>query len=307
MSGVLAPMDRRTTHGLPVHLICHVPKCAGHTIDRHLERLLPPGAYHGTKKRRGIRRFLSTRQDIEAMPDPTRIRAVCGHFLGISIESSFAGRALKRSILLRDPVSHAVSYYNFRMMRYLSEGLNPYSFKLAYAATQRNFVTHYILRNFLELPWSRLASLSDDEKYEIVNAFLATFWFVGDYRLCDELVAALAGELGISRQAPKRNTRAEWERRVNWRPLEMGELPAGVIMRIRRENPIDQMLWEGWREARHDTASTRLSKLGRRSASSFIATEAMRLVSQIVRRIERRRRGFEVPQAPVAQDLGLHV
>ena len=66
-------------------------------------------------------------------------------------------------------------------------------------ATQRNFITHYILRNFLELPWSRRARLSDDEKYDIVNAFLATFWYVGDYRLCDDLVAALADEARNSR------------------------------------------------------------------------------------------------------------
>lgn len=307
MSGVFAPMAHETTPRPPVHLIHHVPKCAGHTIDCHLERLLPRGAYHRTKKRRGIRRFLSTRQHIEAMPDPAGIRAVCGHFLGVSIESLFAGRELKRSILLRDPVTHIVSYYNFRMMRYLSEGLNAYSFKLAYAATQRNFITHYILRNFLELPWPRVVSLSDEEKYEIVNAFLATFWFVGDYRFCDELVAALGEELGIPGQASRSNTQAEWERRVKWRPLEVEELPTDAIVRIREENPIDLRLWESWREARHETASVRLRALGRRSASSFLATEAVRLVSQIVRRIERRRPGFEVPRAPVAQDLGLHV
>jgi hypothetical protein len=166
---------------LPVHLIYHVPRCAGQTIDRHFAAALSANAYHRIRRRRGFGRLLFTRHDFGKMPDPNQTRVVGGHFLGISVEPLFAGRELKRSILLRDPVSHFISYYNFRMMRYLSQGLHPYSFELAYRATQRNFITHYILRNFLELPWSRLARFSDDEKYDIVNAFLVTFWYVGNY------------------------------------------------------------------------------------------------------------------------------
>jgi ribosome modulation factor len=193
------------------------------------------------------------------------MRAFPGH-------SRLRARPLKRSILLRDPVSHAVSYYNFRMMRYLSEGLNPYSFKLAYAATQRNFVTHYILRNFLELPWSRLACLSDDEKYEIVNAFLATFWFVGDYRVCDELVAALAGAWNSPPGAQKKHAGPMGAPR-QLAPARAGRAAGRCDYANPAGEPDRSNVVGAWREARHDTASTRLSKLGRRSASSFLATE----------------------------------
>jgi len=174
------------------------------------------------------------------------------------------------------------------MMRYLSRGLHPYSFELAYRATQRNFITHYILRNFLELPWSRRARFSDDEKYDIVNAFLATFWYVGDYRLCDDLVAALAMKLGIPGRAAPRNTRAERERRVRWRTLDVDDLSSDAIAQIRRENLLDQRLWETWHEARDNTTSVRPCALGGRSAPGFVSTEAMRFVSQIARRIQRR-------------------
>lgn len=221
------------------------------------------------------------------MPDREKTQVVGGHFIGSSIESHFAGRELRRSILLRDPAGHLVSYYNFRMMRYLSEGLHPYSFELAYAATQRNFITHYILKNFLELPWPQRARLSDDEKYDIVNAFLATFWYVGDYRLCDDLIAALAVNLVIPPCSAPSNTQAEWEQRVRWKPLAVDDLSPDAAAKIRQENLIDQRLWETWQEARYDTAAVRPRPLAGRSASGFVSTEAMRFVSQIARRIQR--------------------
>lgn len=279
---------KRKAPPLPVHFIYHLPKCAGQTIDRHLAAVLSGNAYCRTRKRRGFGRFLFTRHDFGKIPDPNQTRVVGGHFLGISVEPLFAGREIKRSMLLRDPVSHIVSYYNFRMMRYLSEGLHPYSFELAYGATQRNFITHYILRNFLELPWSRLARFSDDEKYDIVNAFLATFWYVGDYRLCDDLVAALAIKLGIPGRAAPMNTRAEWERRVRWRTLDVDDLSNDTIAQIRRENLLDQRLWETWHEARENTATIRPRALGSRNAPGFVSTEAIRFVSQIARRLQRR-------------------
>ena len=286
---------------LPVHLIYHVPKCAGRTIDRHLAAGLSPNAYCKITRRRGLGRFLSSRPDLQQSANPNQIRAVCGHFLSVSVERLFAGRELKRSLLLRDPVSHIVSYYNFRMMRYLSAGLHPYSFTLAYMATQRNFITHYILRNFLELSWPRLARLSDDEKYDIVNAFLARFWFVGDYRLCDDLIAALGATLAIPSCAAATNTCAEWQRRVRWIRLEADDLSADAIAKIRRENLIDQKLWETWREAGHDVASVRPRALAGRNATGFVTAKATRFVNLIVRRIQRRWGPFKGLEAPTTE------
>jgi hypothetical protein len=283
---------------LAVHFIYHVPKCAGQTIDRHLAGTLAPDAYCRTTRKRGVGRFLSSRHAFEQQPHPHRTKVISGHFLGPSVEPVVAGRELKRSILLRDPVSHAVSYYNFRMMRYRSEGLHAYSFALAYGAMQRNFITHYILRNFLELPWHRLARLSDNDKYDIVNAFLATFWFVGDYRLCDDLIAALAATLDIPGRAVPANTCAEWGRRVSWTRLKTDHLSCDAIAKIRRENLVDQKLWETWRDARHDVASARPRALAGAGASGFISTEAVRFVSQIARRIQRRWGPLATPAAP---------
>jgi hypothetical protein len=174
------------------------------------------------------------------------------------------------------------------MMRYLSAGLHPYSFERAYRATQRNFITHYILRNFLELPWSCLASLSDQEKYDIVSAFLTGFWYVADYSHCDDLITALSLELGTPGCAAPRNTRVELERRVKWRYLDVADLSSDVVAQIQRENLLDQRLWETWREARHNTADVCPRALEGRSAGAFVSTEATRLVNQLARRILRR-------------------
>jgi hypothetical protein len=218
--------------GSPVHFIYHVPKCAGRTIDLHLALALPQSAYHRTRKRRGLGRFI-TRYDRTDLPDPNTAKVVGGHFLGISIDSLFAGRQIKRSILLRDPASHFVSYYNYRMARYISEGLQPYSLEVAYGATQRNFITHYILSNFLELSWARIASLSDAEKYELANAFLATFWFVGDYRFCSDFIVGLSDRLGISPSATPRNVLADMAQGIGWRPITRPHPSEGAARLVR--------------------------------------------------------------------------
>jgi hypothetical protein len=288
--------------GSPVHFIYHVPKCAGRTIDLHLALALPQSAYHRTRKRRGLGRFI-TRYDRTDLPDPRKAQVVGGHFLGMSIDSLFAGRQIKRSILLRDPASHFVSYYNYRMARYISEGFQPYGLDVAYGATQRNFITHYILKNFLELSWSRIASLSDYDKYEIANAFLATFWFVGDYRLCDDFITGLSDRLGISASATPRNTCAELVQSVGWTPLTMDRLSPRMVADIQAENALDQRLWETWREARHDTSSVRPRPLEARS-SSFIGNEASRFVNQILRRVQRRWGSFDPAPVPVLRGDG---
>jgi hypothetical protein len=289
----------RSERGLPVHFLYHVPKCAGQTIHRHLTPALQ-GGYYRTQKQRGWGRLVSPPYDPGQLTNPNRIRVIGGQFLGASLENYFAGREIKRSILLRDPVSHLISYYNFRMMRYISQGLHPYSFRLGYLATQRNFISHFILRNFLEFSWLRLALLSDEDKYDIVNAFLANFWYVGDYRLCDDLITALAAELSVPLNAAPQNTRAEWERRVAWQGLDLSDFAPSAIAQMRRENLVDQRLWETWNDSRHRTADIRPGELNRRNVRGFVRLEAIRMVSQIVRRVRRRFGPFRHSLLPVA-------
>ena len=278
-----------TAHGVdtpPVHFIYHVPKCAGRTIDRHLGSALPAQAYHRLRRRRGLGRLM-TGYDASRLPDLSTTQVVSGHHLGLSFDALFQGRLIKRSLLLRDPASHFVSYYNYRMTRYINEGLQPYAIDVAYGAMRRNFITHFILANFLELSWVQIASLSDQDKYDLANAFLSMFWFVGDYTLCDDLLSVLGDRLDISANAPLHNGLADLARGAGWNPLTLDLLPRSTVAKIQADNRIDQRLWETWREARHETGAVRPAALDS-GASSFLSTEALRFVHQIVRRLQRR-------------------
>ena len=73
----------------------------------------------------------------------------------------------------------------------------------------------------------------------------------------------------------------------------MDDLSTDAISQIRRENLLDQRLWETWHEARDNTATIRPRALGSRHAPGFVSTEAMRFVSQVLRRIQRRWGPFE--------------
>jgi hypothetical protein len=191
------------------------------------------------------------------------------------------------------------------MTRYLSEGLQPYSVDVAYGAMQRNFITHYILKNFLELTWTQIASLSDQDKYDLVNAFLSTFWFVGDYRLCDDFIGELGKRLGISANARPHNTLTELARGAGWTPLTLDLLPSDTVAKIQSENMIDQKLWETWHDVRHETSAVRPVAL-ETNTSSFLSGEAVRLVNQIVRRVQRRWGTFEAPAPVMHGDPAAH-
>jgi hypothetical protein len=169
---------------------------------------------------------------------------------------------------------------------------------VAYGAMERNFIAHYILRHFLEMSWARVAALGDEVKYDIVNAFLSQFWYVADYRLCDDLIGAIGTRLGIDGRAMPKNTQAQWERHVRWESLELGDLSPGTIARIESENLIDQRLWETWRDARNDVAHVRPRALGSSRATSVVTDEAVRLLNQIARRVQRRWGPVGGPEIP---------
>jgi hypothetical protein len=280
------PVKTGTT-GDPVYFLFHVPKCAGRTIHEHLAAHTPPGSYLRAKKRYGASRFFSTRYELDSTVDAAELRALGGHYLGQSLERLAEDREIRRAILLRDPVSHLVSYYNFRIQLYLRQGMRPYSFELAYRSTQRNFITHYILRNFLELPWTQLVRLTPEEKWEKVNAFLASCWYVGDYRYCGELIAEMAQSIALPPKAIPHNICQHHVQREDWRPLHAETLPTSLVRQIREENSLDQQLWEVWGDVRLNASAQAFTPLETSPQRNLLTTEIMRLPYQIKRRAAR--------------------
>jgi hypothetical protein len=252
----------------PVYFVLHVPKTAGQTIQFHLAEHCAPGVvWQVTHK--ADRRSRSTR-------DPRRVRVVTGHNIGRSLERHFGGREIRRILLLRDPVSWQISLYNYRMMNYLSKGRGTYSFALHQRALQRDYIAHFLLSRWLEIPSPRLLAISDEQKYQILNRALAGFWFIGPYTDCDRAIAAMARELGVPSIAPRRNTSVEWNRQVAWRRLNADDLSSATRGGILAGNPIDLALWESWRTAQFDPVKVLPRALARRAKSGDLTHEIVR-------------------------------
>jgi len=240
----------------PAYFCLHIPKTAGETIEYHLAAHCPPGSIW--MPRRAPAPLLAFRRP---PADAALIRAVAGHHVSRSLERHFAGRDIRRVVLLREPLSLQLSLYNYRMMNHLAKGHGVYSFVLHMAAQPRNLIAHYLLHRWLEIPQYRVAMMCDGEKYRLANEALSRFWYVGSYSSCDRLIAAMAADLGIPPVARWRNTAREWHRQINWRPLTEDALPAALCHQIRAQNSLDSALWESWRGAGFATAAVRARPL----------------------------------------------
>ena len=276
----------------PLHIVFHLPRCAGQTIHHHLSGHAPAGSYFRVRKRKGAGRVFLPKYRATDLPDLKSLNVISGHWIGRSIEQNFPGRHIARSLLLRDPVSQFLSHYNFRMMRYIARGLSPYPLEIAYGARQRNFLTHFILRTFAEMSWQRLLTLSAADKYAEANRFLSNFFFVGDHRRCNELIASIAPDLGIPEEAQPRNTSEQWLERVDWKRLEEHDLPRGIIDRIKEDNMLDQMLWEAWKDANGGGTQPRPHSFSEDSLVKRVAVQSSRLINQARRRYHR---GWKLP------------
>jgi hypothetical protein len=117
------------------------------------------------------------------LPDFARARVISGHHIGRSLEQSFPSREIRRVVLLRDPLELQISFYNWQMMDNLAKGLGTYSFDWHVRALPRDFIAHFLLSRWLEIPWPRLMVMADAQKYEILNRALADSGSSGSRRL----------------------------------------------------------------------------------------------------------------------------
>jgi hypothetical protein len=183
------------------------------------------------------------------------VRFLSGHYLGKSVEMNFASRPFHRVILLREPQSFHISYYNYRMMRYLDSGWRTYSFDTHLRSQPDDAITDFILSRWLEIPWRKLLSIGPVEKWRLVNSELSKFWYVADYTTCDELCTLISREIGISETFERANTTANWLERVQWKPLTAEDLTPKQKALIQAKSQLDLPLWNTWRAAKRDVAS----------------------------------------------------
>lgn len=271
----------------PVYFILHIPKTAGQTIQQHLADHCAPGVFWGPHQAPRLQALSGPRYNPRSLHGATRIRAVFGHNLGRSLEKHFPEREIRRVVLLRDPISLQLSLYNHRMVLHLTKGLGTYSFDLHLKALPRDFIAHRLLARWLEMPWPQLMAMTDRQKYAALHRAFSRFWFVGSYTDCDRLVAAIAPDLGVPTAARRRNTAAEWEKRVAWRPLKAAELSPATHEVILANNPLDQALWEGWHTAGFNPAGVRPLPLRPTRPGGFSTHEIVRPIFTGVSRYRR--------------------
>lgn len=241
-----------------VYFFVWLPKTAGTTLHDHLWTHMPRERLWEPSLPSALRLLSRRRYDISRMPDLASVRAVTGHWTGRSLERLFPGREIRRTVLLRDPISFHISYYNFRVMRAVASGHRPtLSFDRYLRQVPRDHLALCLLAFWLEMPVSAFLRTSDERKYELLNKALADFWFVGSYRDCNRLIAAVADDLEVPPVATATNTSAAWERRIDWQPLRAADLTADMRAAILARNPIHHALWQSWHEAGFDASRLR--------------------------------------------------
>jgi hypothetical protein len=267
---------KRAEANTAVYFILHIPKTAGQTILYHLVEHCPPGAFWIPRRMPYPLSLFGRRHRLADLGDARGVRAVAGHELGCSLERQFPGREIRRVVLLREPLSLQLSLYNYRMMNHLAKGLGTYGFAVHLRAQPRDFLAHWLLARWLEIPWPRLAAMSDSDKYRLINQALAQFWFVGDYTDCDRVIAAIAPDLAVPATARPRNTARQWHKQIKWEPLTEAAMSSGLREAVRRRNPLDRALWETWHGAGFDAAAVRPRPWEPASSAGFLAHEAGR-------------------------------
>lgn len=207
----------------------HVPKCAGMSLTRALERHLPADeVYQSTSLIANLR---AGRPDFMEIAQPDRLRAVIGHWLHEAMLPYLRGD-LRFATSLREPAARIRSQYRFDMAL-RAPGWQPASPE-AFLARNRNVLCSFLLAPF---PTIRAESASPLEGAKAVLAGMDT---VFDMEQASATQAALLADLGIAQPEP---------RRENVSSGRGGDFP-GEDAALRRAAGDDVALYEWFRDAR---------------------------------------------------------
>lgn len=262
----------------PLLIHIHVPKCAGTTIEQHLKDHLGPQAFWMPVKRTASvpLELFARKYRLPATLDDGRIAAISGHYAGHSLQHRFAGRSVYRSMLLRDPEGLMLSWYNFRMARYLAAGQRPYSFAMHMRALPADPVAHFLLDRWLELPYARIATMRHEEKCRRLEEVMSGMDFVGDLADCNRLTAWMGERLSIPAQAIAANTFEQRNRVGGWKKVTREDLDPAVLAELRARTRIDHWIWQRWGLGHKDLPAPERSY-------GFIGLELRRAATDLIR------------------------
>ncbi len=221
-----------------VHFLLHVPKCAGTTVEEHFSEALDEGFLLAPRWHNPLRSVIGNRYSMTSSdPRLAHLQAITGHSMGASLKRHFPDSEIRESVLLRDPVGYHLSLYDYRAARHRAgTGPKPPSFAAWYRAQRRNPISRFILNHYYEQGIPALYRLSSRDRLAWLEERFRDFWFVGSYRLADQMIAGISRELGVPGRAKHRNAGSARET----------VLDQSMRTRIISENAIDQALWDRW-------------------------------------------------------------
>jgi hypothetical protein len=229
-----------------VFYLAHVPKCAGQTVERTMEAVLPPEAILRPKKAAPVVRYMTGRgwrRPVSLVPGS--VRTISGHFFGRDIGALLPPHERRESILLRDPLGLVLSWYNYRMNRYRAQGRAIPDFEAWYETQGRNPVARHLFTRHLNWPTPRFLATPVNRLAAEAVAVLDGFWFVASYRRVDALLAAVADHFGATAE-PRHVNRTDYA----FRAAE--SLDPGFVARVARENALDAFLFDRYRDRLFD-------------------------------------------------------
>lgn len=235
-----------------VYFILHIPKCAGRTVQNFLKTRFGDGEPAPVKTGRSARyigrrilfpgrrkapfRFFGKRYESLTDVSLSAVDFVFGFYVTRSMMAHFPDRNVKQAVLIRDPVGHFFSHYNFRMGKYTAQGLRPFGFDLWYKSRRPNPISKYLFA-YLEVPFIRHVFMSDQKKLDVILDGLADFWHVGPHNECGDLIARIAKEQGVSADFEARNVTQD-------RFMEFADFNTRYGRKIKEENGLDQAIFE---------------------------------------------------------------
>jgi hypothetical protein len=248
-----------------VYFFVHVPKCAGTTVEFHFRTALGDGYLHAPRWKNILRNVIGNCYSFSA-DDPrlAGVRVASGHSLTHNLARHFPGREIEECVLIREPLSYFVSFYNYRVQRFLDRtGPKPTSFERWYQAQRRNPMVRFLLNRYYDFGIAKLYGLSSHGRLCYLEERLSDFLFVGGHHRANEMIDGVSRMVGVPTQVESKN--------VSKRPVVKPEnLPASLVSRIKRENALDTLLFERWSERGwRDKAPSLQSPVTKEVLSSF--------------------------------------
>jgi hypothetical protein len=200
----------------PIYLFAHIPKTGGDTVRAHFWRNLREGRALFANPRKmdipGTFSALGSEQRSACL-------LVMGHGVTCSLPTWFPGRAPKFFTILRDPVAHVISSYNWHdHIQQRDHGKAAPDFDRWFTRGKHSLMSRWLVTRFRELAAKYDQDLSQDELVQEASAVLESFWLIADLANLEGTLAPafealdVPGTITVSRKVTGRDVPRRLER-----------------------------------------------------------------------------------------------